>query len=159
KPQASASPSASPTTGVACGGSVPAAASEKKPSYQKAPKTTIDPGKTYTATMVTSCGTVEFKLDPKLAPHTVNSFVFLARKHFYDGLTFHRIARDFVIQGGDPKGNGSGGPGYKIQAETPANGYQVGSVAWAKGQQEQPGTAGSQFFVVTGPAPATGQGM
>jgi len=151
KPQASASPSASPTTGVACGGSVPAAASEKKPSYQKAPKTTIDPGKTYTATMVTSCGTVEFKLDPKLAPHTVNSFVFLARKHFYDGLTFHRIARDFVIQGGAPTGTGSGGPGYKtVDAPPKGSTYPLGTVAMAKGGNEPAGTAGSQFFIMIG---------
>ena len=98
-------------------------------------------------------------LDGTTAPKSVNNFVFLARKHFYDGLTFHRVAKDFVIQGGDPKGDGSGGPGYKIQAETPPNGYQVGSVAWAKSPQEQPGTASSQFFIVTSPAPTPGQGL
>jgi cyclophilin family peptidyl-prolyl cis-trans isomerase len=95
-------------------------------------------------------------LDATTAPRSVNNFVFLARKHFYDGLTFHRVAKDFVIQGGDPKGDGSGGPGYQLKppeaAETPANGYQVGSVAWAKGQSDPPGTAGSQFFVVTAAA-------
>lgn len=150
KPQASGSPSASPTVGVACGGSVPAA-SKKKPSYQKAPKMTIDPRKTYTATMVTSCGTIEFELDPKLAPNTVNSFVFLVRKHFYDGLIFHRIARDFVIQGGDPTGTGSGGPGYKtVDAPPKGSTYPLGTVAMAKGGNEPAGTAGSQFFIMIG---------
>ena len=149
KPQASGSPSASPTVGVACGGSVPAAAAEKKPSYQKAPKMTVDPRKTYTATMVTSCGTIEFELDPKLAPNTVNSFVFLVRKHFYDGLIFHRIARDFVIQGGDPTGTGSSGPGYKtVDAPPKGSTYPLGTVAMAKGGNEPAGTAGSQFFIM-----------
>ncbi|HYV00866.1 MAG TPA: peptidylprolyl isomerase, partial [Actinomycetota bacterium] len=83
KPKASASPSPSTSAGgVACGGTEPAAASKKNRSYKKPPKMTIDTSKTYTATMVTSCGTIEMKLDPKLAPKTVNSFVFLARQHF-----------------------------------------------------------------------------
>jgi len=133
--------------------------SEPTRKFSKPPAQTLKPDTTYTATIDTSEGKMTVNLDAAAAPTSVNNFVFLARKHFYDGLTFHRVAKDFVIQGGDPKGNGSGGPGYKIQAETPANGYQVGSVAWAKGQQEQPGTAGSQFFVVTGPAPAPGQGL
>ena len=81
----------------------------------------------------------------------MNSFVFLARKHFYDGLTFHRIARDFVIQGGDPTGTGSGGPGYKT-VDPPPKGttYPAGTVAMAKGSTEPAGTAGSQFFIMTG---------
>jgi cyclophilin family peptidyl-prolyl cis-trans isomerase len=109
--------------------------------------------------METSEGKMVFNLDAAAAPTSVNNFVFLARKHFYDGLTFHRVAKDFVVQGGDPQGNGKGGPGYKIHAETPPNGYQVGSVAWAKGEQERPGTAGSQFFVVFSPVPSPGQGL
>jgi cyclophilin family peptidyl-prolyl cis-trans isomerase len=134
-------------------------ASEPNRKFSKAPAQTLKPDTTYTATIDTSQGKMVVALDASAAPKSVNNFVFLARKHFYDGLTFHRVAKGFVIQGGDPKGDGSGGPGYKIQAETPPNGYQVGSVAWAKSQQEQPGTAGSQFFIVTSPAPSPGQGL
>ena len=133
--------------------------SEPQRSFSKPPVQTLKPDTTYTATIDTSEGKMVVALDAAGAPTSVNNFVFLAGKHLYDGLTFHRVAKDFVIQGGDPKGNGSGGPGYKIQAETPPNGYQVGSVAWAKGGQEPAGTAGSQFFVVTSPAPAPGQGL
>ncbi len=151
KAQATGSPSATPTGGVACGGAVPAAASKDKPTFKKPPAMTIDTTKTYTATMVTSCGTIVIKLDPKLAPKTVNSFVFLARKDFYDGLIFHRIARDFVIQGGDPTGGGSGGPGYKTVDRPPKDAtYPAGTVAMAKAPSEPAGTAGSQFFIVTG---------
>jgi cyclophilin family peptidyl-prolyl cis-trans isomerase len=133
--------------------------SEPERTFSKPPTQALKPDTTYTATIDTSQGKMALALDASAAPKSVDNFVFLARKHFYDGLTFHRVAKDFVIQGGDPKGDGSGGPGYKIQAETPANGYQVGSVAWAKSQQEQPGTAGSQFFIVTSPAPTPGQGL
>jgi len=133
--------------------------SEPTRSFSKPPAQTLKPDTTYTATIDTSEGKMVVALDPATAPKSVNNFVFLARKHFYDGLTFHRVAKDFVIQGGDPKGDGSGGPGYKVQAETPASGYQVGSVAWAKGGQEPAGTAGSQFFVVTSPSPTPGQGL
>jgi cyclophilin family peptidyl-prolyl cis-trans isomerase len=133
--------------------------SEPSRKFSKPPAQTLKPDTTYTATIDTSEGKMVVNLDAAAAPTSVNNFVFLARKHFYDGLTFHRVAKDFVIQGGDPKGDGSGGPGYKIKAETPPNGYQVGSVAWAKGQQEQAGTAGSQFFIVFTPAPAAGQGL
>jgi peptidyl-prolyl cis-trans isomerase B (cyclophilin B) len=156
KAQASGSPSPSPSAGgVACGGTVPAAASKKKPTYKKPPKMTIDVRKTYTATMVTSCGTIEMKLDPKLAPNTVNSFVFLVRQHFYDGLIFHRIARDFVIQGGDPTGTGSGGPGYQtVDAPPKGSTYPAGTVAMAKGTDQPAGTSESQFFIVTGKNPS-----
>lgn len=155
KAQASGSPSPSGSPGVACGGSVPGAASKKQPSYKKPPKMTIDTSKTYTATVVTSCGMIEIELDPKLAPNTVNSFVFLAGKHFYDGLIFHRIARDFVIQGGDPTGTGSGGPGYKTVDPPPKGAtYPAGTVAMAKAGDEPTGTAGSQFFIVTGQNPS-----
>jgi cyclophilin family peptidyl-prolyl cis-trans isomerase len=133
--------------------------SEPQRTFSKPPAETLKPDTLYTATINTSEGKMVVNLDSTTAPKSVNNFVFLARKHFYDGLTFHRVAKDFVIQGGDPKGDGSGGPGYKIQAETPPNGYQVGSVAWAKSQKEQPGTAGSQFFIVTSPTPSPGQGL
>jgi cyclophilin family peptidyl-prolyl cis-trans isomerase len=127
--------------------------------FSKRGAVTLASGMLYTASIDTSEGKMLLNLDTGSAPESVKNFVFLARKHFYDGLTFHRVAKDFVIQGGDPKADGSGGPGYQTQVETPANGYQVGSVAWAKGQQDPPGTAGSQFFIVTSEAPAPGQGL
>jgi cyclophilin family peptidyl-prolyl cis-trans isomerase len=93
-------------------------------------------------------GTFTMKLFDDDAPCTVNSFVYLARKHFYDGLTFHRIVKDFVIQGGDPAGTGSGGPGYTFNDEL-ANSltYQIGTLAMANSGAN---TNGSQWFVVTG---------
>lgn len=133
--------------------------SEPNRKFSQRGEVTLKPDTLYTSTMDTSEGKMVLNLDAATAPESVKNFVFLARKDFYDGLTFHRVAKDFVIQSGDPKGDGSGGPGYQIQAETPPNGYQVGSVAWAKGEQEPPGTAGSQFFIVTSPAPAPGQGL
>jgi cyclophilin family peptidyl-prolyl cis-trans isomerase len=109
----------------------------------------IDTGKRYTATMVTSHGTLVIALDPLAAPKTVNSFVFLARYHYYDGIVFHRIIPGFVLQGGDPTGTGTGGPGYKFEDELPAPGrYQVGSLAMANAG---PNTNGSQFFIISGP--------
>jgi peptidyl-prolyl cis-trans isomerase B (cyclophilin B) len=150
---AASSPRPTPTTAaVACEATVPkAATTEQRPSYKSAPKMTIDAKKTYTATVDTSCGTIVIRLDQKLAPKTVNSFVFLARKHFYDGLIFHRIAKGFVIQGGDPTGYGSGGPGYKtIDAPPKGAKYTVGVVAMAKSGAEKAGTSGSQFFIVIG---------
>jgi peptidylprolyl isomerase len=113
-------------------------------TYKTAPPMTIDPSKTYTATMTTTCGTIVIALDPKEAPKTVNSFVFLAEHHFYDGLDFHRVVKDFVVQGGDPKGDGTGGPGYNLPTEPPKNGYTAGSVAMANAGA---GTTGSQFFL------------
>jgi cyclophilin family peptidyl-prolyl cis-trans isomerase len=108
----------------------------------------IDTAKRYTATMVTSHGTMVIALDPLASPKTVNSFVFLARYHYYDGVIFHRIIPGFVLQGGDPTGTGTGGPGYKFDDELPAPGrYQVGSLAMANAG---PNTNGSQFFVISG---------
>jgi cyclophilin family peptidyl-prolyl cis-trans isomerase len=108
-----------------------------------------DPAKRYTATMDTSCGKIVFTLDAAKAPKTVNNFVALARRDFYDGLTFHRVVKDFVIQGGDPGGDGTGGPGYTFEDELPSDGYQLGALAMANAG---PNTNGSQFFVVTGQA-------
>jgi peptidyl-prolyl cis-trans isomerase B (cyclophilin B) len=114
------------------------------------PKEKLQAGKTYTAQVVTSCGEFDITLDAKQAPRTGGSFKYLADKGFYDGLTFHRIVAGFVIQGGDPAGNGTGGPGFSV-VETPPKGlaYTKGVVAMAKTQSERPGTSGSQFFVVT----------
>jgi cyclophilin family peptidyl-prolyl cis-trans isomerase len=118
-------------------------------SYKAEPEMAIDPEKRYTATMTTSKGTIVIELDPAAAPRTVNSFVFLARDHFYDGVTFHRIIPGFVLQGGDPEGTGRGGPGYRFADELPKPGrYQVGSLAMANAG---PDTNGSQFFIISGP--------
>jgi peptidyl-prolyl cis-trans isomerase B (cyclophilin B) len=127
-------------------------AEQPKPKDVKFSKPTVkvDSGDKLTAVVDTSCGTLEIALDTKRAPKTSGSFAFLARKHFYDGLSFHRIVPGFVVQGGDPKGTGQGGPGYKV-VETPPDDlkYTKGVVAMAKTELEKPGTSGSQFFIVT----------
>ena len=118
----------------------------------KAPKQVLKPGETATAVVKTSCGTFEIALDTKRAPKTANSFAFLAEEGFYDDLTFHRVAPGFVIQGGDPEGTGTGGPGYSVDEKPPANlAYTKGLVAMAKSSAEPPGRSGSQFYVVTAP--------
>lgn len=102
-------------------------------------------------------GTIEAELYPHLAPNTVNNFIELANSKFYDGLIFHRIVKDFVIQGGDPEGSGTGGPGYSIKGEFDDNGFkndikhEKGVLSMARSQQ--PDSAGSQFFIVTEDAP------
>jgi peptidyl-prolyl cis-trans isomerase B (cyclophilin B) len=114
-----------------------------------APKQTVSRGEKLTAVVETSCGTFDIGLDAKRAPKTVNSFVFLAEKGFYNDLTFHRVAKGFVIQGGDPLGTGTGGPGYSVDEKPPPNlKYKKGVVAMAKSAAEPPGRSGSQFFVV-----------
>ncbi len=135
-----------------CSTDVPKAAGDTKPTFEEAPKVTIDPKKTYTATMVTSCGTVVMELFPDVAPIGVNNFVFLAKQGFYDGLTFHRVVDGFVIQGGDPKGNGNGDAGYEFVNEISK---QVtfdseGLLAYAN---SGPDTNGSQFFITLAPTP------
>ena len=114
------------------------------------PKDSLKARGTYFATVSTSCGDFKIALDAKRAPRTGGSFKYLADKGFYDGLTFHRIVAGFVIQGGDPKGDGTGGPGYTV-VEKPPGGLQYvkGVVAMAKGGTEPPGASGSQWFVVT----------
>jgi cyclophilin family peptidyl-prolyl cis-trans isomerase len=124
--------------------------SPKSTTFKTAPPMTIDPKKTYTAVLDTSCGKITIALDAKNAPKAVNNFVFLARQHFYDDEYFHRVVKDFVIQDGDPKGDGSGGPGYNVQGEPPKDGYPLGSIAAAKTGDEPAGTMGSQYFIVTG---------
>jgi len=111
----------------------------------------LDPAKTYTATVQTNLGAFAFKLDVKDSPCTTSSFAQLVRERFYDGLIFHRIVPGFVIQGGDPNGNGTGGPGYTVVDTPPSkSSYTRGVVAMAKTGTEPAGTSGSQFFVVTG---------
>jgi cyclophilin family peptidyl-prolyl cis-trans isomerase len=118
----------------------------------EAPEQTVENGEALTAVVETSCGTFEIALDTDRAPKTVNSFVFLSEEGFYDGLPFHRVVPDFVIQGGDPLGDGTGGPGYSVDEKPPPNlSYTKGVVAMAKSGAEPPGRSGSQFFVVIGP--------
>ncbi len=123
--------------------------SPKRQKFDAEPPMVIDTAKRYTATMVTSKGTLVIALDALAAPRTVNNFVFLARYHYFDGIVFHRIIPGFVIQGGDPQGTGSGGPGYRFADELPPAGrYQIGSLAMANAG---PDTNGSQFFIISGP--------
>ena len=109
-----------------------------QPEYQ------IDGSKLYRTTIETSRGTIVMDLDPKLAANTVNNFVGLARQGYYDGLTFHRVVPEFVVQGGCPEGTGRGGPGYKFRDEDVVGEYAVGAVAMAN---SGPHTNGSQFFI------------
>jgi cyclophilin family peptidyl-prolyl cis-trans isomerase len=108
------------------------------------PESQIDESKIYRATITTDRGTIVMDLDPQLAPNTVNNFVGLARQGYYDGLTFHRVVPEFVIQGGCPEGSGRGGPGYKFADEPVKGEYTLGAVAMANAG---PDTNGSQFFV------------
>ena len=123
--------------------------SPKQQRFDGPPPMCIDPEKRYSAEMVTSKGTIRIALDAASAPKTVNNFVFLARYHYYEGIVFHRVIQGFVLQGGDPTGNGTGGPGYRFEDELPAPGrYELGSLAMANAG---PNTNGSQFFVISGP--------
>jgi peptidyl-prolyl cis-trans isomerase B (cyclophilin B) len=117
----------------------------------KAPEQTLKKGEKATAVVATSCGSFEIALDTQRAPKTAGSFAYLSEEGFYDDLTFHRIVPGFVIQGGDPEGTGTGGPGYTVVEKPPANlAYTKGTVAMAKSSAEPPGSSGSQFYVVTG---------
>jgi peptidyl-prolyl cis-trans isomerase B (cyclophilin B) len=117
-----------------------------------APTTRLDAGVTWLVNVTTSCGPLTITLDVKRAPKTASSFASLARLGFYDGLTFHRVVRGDLIQGGDPRGDGTGGPGYKTIEAPPGDlHYTRGVVAMARQEIEDAGTAGSQFFIVTGP--------
>jgi cyclophilin family peptidyl-prolyl cis-trans isomerase len=110
----------------------------------KAPEPQTSPDKCYRATITMDRGTIVMDLDPQLAPNTVNNFVGLARDGYYDGLTFHRVVPDFVVQGGCPEGSGRGGPGYKFADEPVKSEYRLGAVAMAN---SGPDTNGSQFFI------------
>ncbi|MGH9077469.1 MAG: peptidylprolyl isomerase [Acidimicrobiales bacterium] len=124
--------------------------SPKAQTFAAPPAMCIDPARRYSAEMATSKGTMTIALDAAGAPKTVNNFVFLARYHYYEGISFHRVIPDFMLQGGDPQGTGSGGPGYRFDDELPKPGrYELGSLAMANAG---PNTNGSQFFVVSGPS-------
>ena len=118
---------------------------------QTKPKEPLDPSKTYTVELQTSCGSFTIRLDQKTSPQAAASFASLARNGFFDDTIFHRIVPGFVIQGGDPTASGTGGPGYSTRDRVPRNAaYTRGVVAMAKAGNEPAGAAGSQFFVVTG---------
>ena len=110
----------------------------------EAPEYQIDGSKIYRTTITTNRGTIVMDLDPQLAANTVNNFVGLARQGYYDGLTFHRVVPEFVVQGGCPEGSGRGGPGYKFRDEEVRGEYTLGAVAMANAG---PNTNGSQFFI------------
>ena len=110
----------------------------------EAPEYQIDGSKIYRTTITTNRGTIVMDLDPQLAANTVNNFVGLARQGYYDGLTFHRVVPEFVVQGGCPEGTGRGGPGYKFRDEDVVGEYTLGAVAMANAG---PNTNGSQFFI------------
>jgi cyclophilin family peptidyl-prolyl cis-trans isomerase len=159
-PKPSSAPSATrpATTAQGCRRIPPPA---RKPTPKlSAPRGRLDPARTWTATVRTSCGTFAIRLDVRHSPRTTASFAALARRGFYDGLTFHRIVPGFVIQGGDPRGDGLGGPGYTVVEPPPAALHYVRDiVAMAKKQTEPPGASGSQVFVVTAEDATTSAGL
>ena len=152
-PSSSASASASASGSLAPGGCSnlsfgpslqPLPGDARKRSYSAPPAMSINTSHKYRVTIETAKGSILLCLDPQLAPKTVNNFVFLARNNFYDGLKFHRVVADFVIQGGDPQGTGSGGPGYQFADEPVKGEYRLGCIAMAN---SGPNTNGSQFFI------------
>ncbi len=120
---------------------------QRHKQWSSPPAMQLAPGATYTATLHTNKGDIVIELLHDEAPKTVNNFVFLAREGFYDGVPFHRVMRGFMIQGGDPTGTGTGGPGYRFDDEPVRRAYEPGIVAMANAG---PNTNGSQFFIVHG---------
>jgi len=120
--------------------------------WNSPPAMQIDAAKSYQATMETTKGTIEIDLFAQYAPKTVNNFVFLAQEGYYDGIVFHRVISNFMVQGGDPTGTGRGGPGYKFEDEFAGNPmkHETGSLSMANAG---PGTNGSQFFITHAPQP------
>ena len=123
----------------------PTAKGEIMKQYPEAPEILIDPNKQYVATIRTNRGDMTVKLFPREAPMSVNNFVFLSRDGYYDGVIFHRIIKNFMIQGGDPTGSGRGGPGYRFKDEVVTRDYLRGTLAMANAG---PDTNGSQFFII-----------
>jgi len=118
--------------------------------WKSAPAMQIDAKKSYKATFDTSRGEIVFELYPEHAPKTVNNFVFLAKEGFYDGISFHRVISNFMVQGGDPTGTGRGGPGYKFEDETRGNPLKHGTGVLSMANAG-PNTNGSQFFITHSP--------
>lgn len=145
-PAAQGTPGASPAAAAGCWASPPTMASGYM-QWDSAPQMVIDPARTYTATIETNRGDIVIQLAADTAPVTVNNFVCLARAGYYDVTIFHRIIQGFMIQGGDPTGTGTGGPGYQINDELPQGDtpYMRGTIAMANAG---PNTNGSQFFIV-----------
>jgi len=132
---------------------MPTNPADRNNMYSAMPEMQIDPDKSYIATISTAKGDIVVQLDASAAPLTVNNFVFLAEQGFYDGLTFHRVEPGFVIQGGDPTGSGSGGPGYTVPAEIKLP-HVEGAIAMARlGDQVNPtrASSGSQFYITLAP--------
>ena len=147
---AAAQPAAQPAAPLPDGCAKADGSSPKTQTFSALPPTCIEDGTTYTATIETTKGTLHVTLRNDIAPVTVNSFVNLARFHYFDGTTCHRAIQGFVVQCGDPTATGTGGPGYDIPDEfDKIEPYQIGSVAMAN--TGQPNTGGSQFFIITGP--------
>lgn len=121
-------------------------------TYSAPPPMTIDPARSYTATITTPRGDIVVELLPDIAPQTVNNFVFLARENFYNGLTWHRVLPGFMAQGGDPLGDGTGGPGYSVPAEFSDAVSFDGPGLLAMARSADPNSAGSQFFITTAAA-------
>jgi peptidylprolyl isomerase len=138
---------AAPTAAAA-----PAAPAGQPKTYSAPPPMTIDPKKSYTATFTTPRGDFVVKLRPDLAPQTVNSFVFLAKAGFFNGVTWHRVLANFMAQGGDPTGTGAGGPGYTVPDEFTDKVKFDKPGIMAMANTGQPNSGGSQFFVTTAPA-------
>jgi peptidyl-prolyl cis-trans isomerase B (cyclophilin B) len=151
-PEPATTPSPETDTAPAGGCKTVGAPVPKPDGGSDAPEDPLDPAKKYSLVVVTNCGSFTIALDQKLAPNTSASLVSLAQEGFFDSTTFHRVVPGFVIQGGDPTGTGSGGPGYSTVDVPPSDAkYTKGVVAMAKTGAEPPGTSGSQFFVVTAP--------
>jgi peptidyl-prolyl cis-trans isomerase B (cyclophilin B) len=152
---AAAAEHASATTKPSSGSSPGSCVSAHSPAPKGAqripkPTLTLDPAKRYVVSLATNCGTIDIQLDVHRAPRTTASFAYLVKRGFYDDLTFHRVAAGFVIQGGDPNGDGSGGPGYTVVEPPPSDThYTLGTVAMAKTGTDPAGASGSQFFIVT----------
>ncbi|MCI0476118.1 MAG: peptidylprolyl isomerase [Anaerolineales bacterium] len=144
-------PASSSATG---GGAAKLAPQQRSEMYKSAPAMTIDVNKSYVATIKTAKGTIVAELYPKDAPQHVNNFVFLARDGFFNNLTFHRVVAGFVIQGGDPQGTGTGGPGYNIPPEIKAR-HTNGALAMARqgGPAQTTPSSGSQFYITLAPQP------
>ena len=132
---------------AACAGETPGETPKPK-SYSSPPKMQIDPNKQYTATIETEKGNLVLELFASDVPVTVNNFVFLSREGYYDNTTFHRVIADFMAQGGDPTGTGSGGPGYKFADEFTDHAHVAGAISMANSGAD---TNGSQFFITYTP--------
>ena len=155
-PAAGGTPAPQPTQGTGSNGQATATTGGAIKTYDAKPELTIDTSKKYFATIKMDIGDIKIELFPEDAPETVNSFVFLARDGFYDGVTFHRVIPGFVAQAGDPEGTGRGGPGYTIPDEVNGRKFLDGTVGMAK--TSAPNSGGSQFYICYAPQPALDSG-